>query len=258
MKPLVLFGDTHLFPKSVLFKASHRRFQWIDGNLLKAPVDGVYMAWEKFCEHRVREAFGHLIPPDVKVLNETFQSDKAFVESTHRVAFGYSAGVPPKTFKGIGVEKSRRNARHDGRVIQFPIAEPDTRAKVYQMLIDNEVGDGFVEDIRLCTLRGAPLVCYLKHRPVTARFLNANSSAQLVIDVRDVLSKAELALIAGFCEKARFDYGGLDILRDHKSGKIYIVDANNTPRGPPKELPDDQRDEALRRIGDAFVDLLSG
>lgn len=264
MKPLVLFGDTHLFPKSVLAKAAAGRFEWIDGNRLSGPVDGELMAWEKFCEHRVRKAFGHAIPRHEMVLNEHFHSDKASIEQVHLDVFAYSAGIDPLTFKGVGVVKSRRNARHDGRVVRFPIARPDPR-KVYQRLIDNEVDvarrqdyRGEVEDIRLCTLRGRPIVCYLKRRLTVSRFLNANTSAQLVNDPRDVLSAEELALVAAFCKAAYFDYGGLDILRDRKTMKIYIVDANNTPRGPPKELPDDQRDEALRRIGDAFVELLSG
>lgn len=257
MLPLVVFGDTHLFPKSVLFKAAQGRFEWIDGNRLSEPVDGVLIAWEKYCEHKVRARFGHAIPQWLPLMNETFQSDKANVEKVHRKVFGYSAGVDPWRFEGEAVVKSRRNARHDGRVTQLPIANPDPR-KVYQLLIDNEVAGGEVEDIRLCTLRGLPLVCYVKRRPKATRFLNANSSAQLVKDPRDVLSKAELALIAAFCEAARFDYGGLDILRDRKTMKIYIVDANNTPRGPPKELPEHEQREALLRIGDEFVELLCG
>lgn len=257
MNPLVLFGDTHLFPKSVLFKAAQGRFEWIDGNRLSAPVDGVLMAWEKYCEHKARKSFGHVMPRHEMMLNEYFHSDKGSIEQVHQDVFGYSAGIDPLSFKGDGVVKSRKNAVHDGKVIAFPIAEADRR-KVYQILIDNEVGEAFVEDIRLCTLRGKPLVCYLKHREKASRFGNANRSAQLVDDVRDVLSAGELALVETFCKAAYFDYGGLDILRDGKTMKIYIVDANNTPRGPPKELPDDQRDEALRRIGDAFVELLSG
>lgn len=263
MRPLVLFGDTHLFPKSVLFKAAAGRFEWIDGNRLVEPVDGELMAWEKFCEHRVRKAFGHAIPRHEMMLNEYFQSDKAYIEQVHLDVFGYSAGIDPLTFRGVGVVKSRRNARHDGRVVQFPISKPDPR-KVYQKLIDNELHvlrrqdyRGEVEDIRLCTLRGKPIVCYLKRRLTASRFLNANTSAYLVMDVRDVLSAEELALIAAFCKAAYFDYGGLDILRDRKTMKIYIVDANNTPRGPPKELLGAEKEYALARIGDAFVELLS-
>ena len=40
--------------------------------------------------------------------------------------------------------------------------------------------------------------------------------------------------ISLFCTNLGLEFGSLDILRDMDEGKIYIVDANNTPHGPAK------------------------
>ena len=53
------------------------------------------------------------------------------------------------------------------------------------------------------------------------------------------------------------DYGELDILRDNNDGRIYIVDANNTPSGPPNGLTDVQECLALHRMVYPFNKLLN-
>ena len=40
------------------------------------------------------------------------------------------------------------------------------------------------------------------------------------------------------------EYGDLDILRDNDDGRIYIVDANNTPHGP-SQLTKEEKKSAL-------------
>jgi glutathione synthase/RimK-type ligase-like ATP-grasp enzyme len=49
---------------------------------------------------------------------------------------------------------------------------------------------------------------------------------------RDVLHDDEIAKIRTFCREMGLDYGELDVLRDNRDGRIYIVDVNNTPAGP--------------------------
>jgi len=49
------------------------------------------------------------------------------------------------------------------------------------------------------------------------------------------------------------DYGELDVLRNKNDGKIYIVDVNNTPQGPPANTEKEQGIEAIRKIGEAVL-----
>ena len=55
-----------------------------------------------------------------------------------------------------------------------------------------------------------------------------------------------------FCRAFDLDYGGLDIMRDKVDGRIYIVDVNYTPFGPPVELSVADRATALGRLAVLF------
>ena len=58
-------------------------------------------------------------------------------------------------------------------------------------------------------------------------------------------------------KKMSVDYGELDVLRD-KDGRIYVVDVNNTPAGPPKKLPNQACRIALKRMSKSFAQMLDG
>lgn len=49
------------------------------------------------------------------------------------------------------------------------------------------------------------------------------------------------------------DWGGVDVLRDRSSGRIYIVDANKTDMGPPVALKLGAKLRATRRMAQAFA-----
>lgn len=254
MKPLIIFGDVHKFPKSDLCRALvHCGIKWIDGNRLQKPARGVCMAWEKYPECTVRARFRHAIG-DRPLLNEFFDTSKTLVERAHLSVFGYSMGVDPRTWEGEGVRKSKKNARHDGITVRMPIGDP-MPSKVYQILIDNRINDREIEDIRLVTLKGNPVIAYLKRRLIGERFLNTLTSAEIVA-VPDVLTRDELGRISDFCGAMGADYAGLDILRDRKTEKIYVIDANGTPRGPPQALSELESARALGTIGQAVAGFL--
>ena len=99
-------------------------------------------------------------------------------------------------------------------------------------------------------LCAAPLA-YVKFRRRQERFQNVGTKALLVTPA-DVLTSDEVDLCRRFCIHIGLDYGELDVIRDRKSGRIYIIDANNTPAGPPKALSDDNRISALRIMALAF------
>ncbi len=63
-----------------------------------------------------------------------------------------------------------------------------------------------------------------------------------------MLSENELLNIYHFCEKIGMDYGELDVLRDRDDGRIYIVDANIAPSGPPSPISDEDARRAIVKL----------
>ena len=94
--------------------------------------------------------------------------------------------------------------------------------------------------------------CYLKRRPLEQRFSNENSAVDL-LEVAAVFSPKEIELLLRFSTAIGLDYGELDVLRDRLDGRIYVVDVNNTPDGPPNHLPAVQAEIALQRMAASFT-----
>lgn len=190
------------------------------------------------------------LPSGVPVLNaHCLDVTKSRVASVFEDVFGRTLGVDPARWQGPMVSKSEANGRHDGVVIEGPAArEP---GKTYQRLIDNLAPDGCVEDIRCPTVGGEIPVAFIKRREAGRRFANANAEV-LLCAPGDVLSDQERAQIKQFCAAMGLDWGGLDVLRDRSSGKIFIVDVNKTDMGPPIALPLDDKMKATRMIAVMF------
>lgn len=183
--------------------------------------------------------------------------------SKHAVArafaeiFGYPLEVFPLEFQGQIVEKSNRNACHDGRVLVGPLAAEDIRpGRVYQKAIDNVLLEkGLVLDYRVPILGGTIPLVYLKYRPLEARFANINSLVELKTP-EAVFSMAELEKMILLAKKMGVDYGELDVLRD-RDGRIYIVDINDAPHGPAPALPEKETKAALAMLMDPFARMLA-
>lgn len=175
---------------------------------------------------------------------------KSKVAAAFAKAFGYSLSVDPRTHAGRMVEKSELNAAHDGRVLEGPLAEP-LPGKTYQVLVDNEIEGGLVEDLRCCVVNGSPVVVFRKRRPLDRRFLNENVEV-LLDEPRLCYSEEEIAMIERFTSEMKLDWGGIDCLRDRNSGRLYIVDANKTDMGPPVALKLSSKLRATRRMAQAF------
>lgn len=176
---------------------------------------------------------------------------KRRVDETHQAIFGYSLEVDPLRHHGRCVKKSNENATHDGTVIECPIAERDERC-VYQKEVNNRIDDEYIEDIRVPVFGHAIPFCYRKRRPIASRFSNENTSAGLC-EVDAVLSPGEVRQIFQFCDAMGLDYGELDVLRDRDDGKLYVVDVNNTPWGPPNHLDPASVPVALQRLSQTFA-----
>lgn len=190
--------------------------------------------------------------PGVPTINRSFAGNaKALVGAAFRQSFGYDISVDPTAFSGLAVEKSDRNATHDGVVVRCPI-DGTSEGKVYQRLVDNRVDDNTVCDMRVPIVgRQIPFV-YLKYRPLSTRFENANEYAELVA-VRDVLTMAESESLLRFAANMGMDYGEVDLVRDREDSCIYVVDANNTPVGPPNHIRGPDGGIAIRLMAAAFL-----
>lgn len=175
---------------------------------------------------------------------------KENVERHFEQVFGYSSFVDPRIFSGLCVRKSNANAAHDGRVVQCPL-EPEA-GYVYQVVINNQV-DFRTQDIRVPVISGTIPFAYYKYRAPSGRFLSENLEA-VVVETERALRDWEIAKILEFAGSIGLDYGELDILRDRDSQRIYIIDANNTPIGPPNHIRKQDFGKALRALTDAFRD----
>lgn len=208
----------------------------------------------------VRELLpGRPVPPDGwrrSALNgRTGGASKRQVERAFAETFGYDLAVDPTVHVGPCVAKSDRlNGAHDGRVLVCPIAEADP-ALAYEVLIDNRVDKETVVDFRVPVLGGEIPFVYRKYRSVHARFSNANIAVE-VADPAGIFSEGERAKLGRFCEALGLDLGvELDVLRDARDGRIYVVDANWTSWGPPRPLAKVDAVRAVRAYAAALCRL---
>ena len=164
--------------------------------------------------------------------------------------FGYSLAVDPMTHDGLALQKSERNGVHDGQILPCPYFTP-REGYVYQRLIDNTQDGRTYTDIRTPIVGGTIPAVYLKHRTSSTRFSNDNVQVDLTT-AEEQFSQEEQARIIEFARRMHLDFGGLDVLRDRKDGRIYIVDVNKTDMGPPTALPRHQKLVAMQKLADAF------
>ena len=190
-------------------------------------------------------------PTDKPAFNvDCFDIRKSVVARVFEETFGYALHVDPVQWRGPAVEKSEGNGRHDGRIIECPIAAPK-RDHVYQRLVDNTFDGRDHVDIRTPIVGGKIPFVYLKRRKPDLRFSNENYRVDLV-DADALLSASEQQKITAFAAAMRLDFGGIDVLRDRGDGRIYIVDANKTDMGPPSALTSQDKLKAMRGLADAF------
>lgn len=191
-----------------------------------------------------------------RVLNrECRDISKRHVDDVHAEVFGYSARIDPSTHVGPCVRKSDKNGTHDGVVVDGPLTAADPGC-VYQLLLDNRVSEDTVEDLRLYVFGGRAALCCRIRRGVGERFANAATDAFLH-DAGEVLSEDEIARVQRFCLRMGLDYGELDAVRDAGSGRLYVLDVNNTPFGPPaKFIRNLTREQVYEALSRPFLDMM--
>ncbi len=171
--------------------------------------------------------------------------------------FGYPLEVDPVRYQGDIVEKSDSNAKHDGRILTAPEISEEARPEfVYQRLIDNSSdGGNLVLDYRVPIYGEEIPLVYLKYRRIETRFSNENAFVKLE-QPGVSFQPEELGNLLLLARKMGVDYGEFDVLRD-TDGRIYVVDANNTPWGPPNGLPLTDSRIALARLAQCFDRFLN-
>lgn len=156
---------------------------------------------------------------------------KSTVEEVSIATLGYGLAIDPRTHQGPFVRKSEENGLHDGAILEGP-REPQP-GYIDQRLLDNIV-DGLPEDYRVAIVgRQLPVVLRRRHR-LTERFDTVDHEE--LLPAESILSHDEAEQLLAFSQVIGLDYGDLDVIRDRTDGRIYVVDANKTPYGPPVRL----------------------
>ena len=174
---------------------------------------------------------------------------KSTLDRHHHEVFGYGLNVDPTTHEGPMLEKSEGNAVHDGKEIQGPLSPDELQpGKVYQLIIDNRTDEGLFEDLRVVVIHGEVPVVYRKRKSGEVRYTNETAEVDLAGSPKTVLSEGEIDQITSLSAKMCAEFAELDVLRDRQDGRIYCVDLNPTPYGPPAGLNETDRADAFQQI----------
>lgn len=194
--------------------------------------------------------------PNARIINVNCSDiSKEHVHLVHQEAFGYSMNLDPRTHVGLAVEKSDENAVHDGQEVMCPIESPKANT-VYQTVLDNRNDNGEYVDIRVPVIYGKIPLVYLKFKTKENRFTNKAHSATLHAP-EDFFSNEEIEQINKYANAMKVDFCEFDVLRHKGNKKIYIIDVNKTPYGPPHPLNKKDQQIALRKLSEAFVRLIN-
>lgn len=169
---------------------------------------------------------------------------------------GYSLSIDPLKTEGFFVRKSNFNARRDSKVIACPINDIE-EGYIYQKIVNNQVDTNLVLDLRVPICKDTIPFVYLLYGSIHDRFGETVLKVEMA-EVNEVFSPEEVEKILLFSKEIGLDLGELDILRNRDDGKLYIVDANNTPVGPPKQMSRNQKELALKRLSLTFEKTFGG
>jgi hypothetical protein len=181
---------------------------------------------------------------------------KQKVERIHLDVFGYGTFIDPVSYSGIAVQKSDSNAMHDGTYVTCPIDSPVSNC-VYQRVLDNQTENGLALDYRVPFIDGTLPLVYYKFKDWSVRFTNEVVNSKLM-PTNEVFSDQEKASICAFAEHMQVDFCEFDVIRDRTDGKIYIIDVNTTPYGPPAKLTVEERKKAIATLAMTFQKAVFG
>lgn len=192
-----------------------------------------------------------------KVINsECLNLSKELVGQIFEETFGYSLDINPAAYEGTIVEKSVYNGTNFAVAIEGPI--PPNNVKdgfVYQKKIESYANsENLTLVYRVPVYLGIIPIVYLKYRPEDVQFTGDYSNVE-VREPTDVFSAPELEKIILMNKKMGIDYGECDVLRD-RDGKIYVVDVNSHPGGPPRKMSHQQKVQTTHMVEVAFKNVI--
>jgi len=160
-----------------------------------------------------------------KILHKTINGrcndvSKTRVDRVFARVFGYSSLVDPR--KHESVQKTEIQAIHDIRRVKKMAPK---RGYIYQRLIDTRDSSGRWTDLRPLVFDGKIHTVCIKRKPEMAVDRRAKMSFHMPIHV---FTKAEREKILEFAAEFGADCADIDVLRDRKTKKLYIVDVNHT------------------------------
>lgn len=179
---------------------------------------------------------------------------KTWVDDFFHEVFGYKTRINPLTFNGFAVKKSEYNAQHDGTIVQCPLAKAESDT-IYQIVINNLDENGFYEDLRIPIFGGKIPFVYRKLKAAQMRFETAPEKAY-VEETNNILSREEQSLVIEFARVIKLEFGEIDGLRNRDDGRLYLIDVNNTPYGPPANLAKEDVEKVLDSMANEFKCLL--
>lgn len=209
---------------------------------------------ETFPDKSVIEPF---IEKGHKVINsECVDLSKKTVGRIFKKVFGYSLDVDPTTYHKTLIEKSIYNGTNFATAIEGPIRMNAVREDyVYQKKIENySETDDFTVVYRIPIYSGEIPVVYLKYRPKEFRFTGRYEKVD-VKSPEEIFSKDELSKILFMNQKMGIDYGECDVLRD-ADRKIYVVDVNSNPGGPPRKMSHSQKITSEKLLVPSFKEMI--
>ncbi len=248
----ILFYPQYPSRRSVIYKILNHLHYNITNNPDIAHQHIVY--WDD-STYRKPDEWMSKISMNNGVINKNCKDiSKSKVESVFHEVFGYSYVLDCTSHHGKMVKKSEINAAHDGQIINGP-AEPED-GFIYQKLINNTYDDELVLDKRVPIVNKKIPLVFLKYKPRSAQFAHYRKTRHKRKAVErqkaeDLLTESEINNIITFCKRIGLDYGELDILRDVDDNKIYIIDVNPTPCGPPNINPSANK-ENVKIIASSF------
>jgi hypothetical protein len=229
-----------------------------------SPVNSLFLNWQDSTKDEVQ--FENYLTNTFASLGykeEFFKSKKINAKcnniSKKKVAdcfqeiFKYQLDIDPTTYKGLGVEKNDDNGAHDGKLIDLPITKDLVQEKKsYNVYIDNTFEKNFVIDYRIPFIGELSSFCYEKKSHISNRFALKNHSVK-VLQTKNIFTSEELDKITFVCNLMKLDYGEIDCLIDVDTKKIYVIDINKTPTGPPKELSLKKKIDVIIAMSTSFI-----
>jgi len=183
-------------------------------------------------------------------------TSKDFVAKSMEKYFGYSFKIDPKTYNGYCIAKHNGNGTKSCFFLKCPIdADEIFHDHCYQKIINyvSENDPHILYEIRIPIFKNIIPFSFFKTRNKGLRFTSKNKSMNIV-PATYKLSHDECQQILSYCHSIGLEYGELDILRCEETGKIYIIDVNNTPWWPPNKLGDIERNISLNMMWNAFLE----